>query len=363
MSKRIRHIDIAAGVMILWMIIYHAICYAWSFDLRDYWWMDDLSLLPAGLHAIINNEGRIETLNPCVLFPYLSFFMPWFFYKSGQFFKKKSINELWIKDSSKLLCTFVVWSAIGYIFYLVFNFLQHTLTFRSATFSIVRGLFLTGKIPINEPLWFLLTLFGVRAIANITLPNKEDKWSWLKALGLAAIGYMIAYLAYRVNYRLLPYWIANGASGYAFFVLGYGLREYESKWWIIMPSLCIYLLCCVVGFPMVDMMFNKLIAGNYLLWMPVALCGIVTFNTVCRFISKYISIKPLELVGQYAMPIYVMHILVVLTIQFVIYYFKIEILYSYMLWLFLAGYVLFLPLSCRYIPIRCHNYEQKGGRL
>ena len=346
MPDRIRHIDIAAGIMIIWMIIYHAICYAWSFDLQDFWWIDDLSFLPAGLHAIINVEGKLETLNPCMLFPYLSFFMPWFFYKSGQFFRKRKMKELWQKDSRKLLLTFVIWSAIGYIFYLVFNLLQHTLTFRSATYSIVRGLFLTGKIPINEPLWFLLTLFGVRAIANITLPNKDDKWFWLKALGLSAIGYIIAYFAYRVNYRLLPYWVANGASGFAFFVLGYGLREYECKWWITIPSLGIYLLCCVVGFPMVDMMFNKLIAGNYLLWIPVALCGIVTINTACRLISKYISIKPLELVGQYTMPIYVMHILVLLTIQFVIIYFEILGFYPYLVWLYLVGYAVFLPILC-----------------
>lgn len=65
--------------MILWMIIYHALCYSWGFELQDYWEIADLSLLPKGLKAQINSEGKLEAINPCIVFPYLSFFMPCFF--------------------------------------------------------------------------------------------------------------------------------------------------------------------------------------------------------------------------------------------------------------------------------------------
>lgn len=355
MNKRIPHIDFAAGIMILWMIIYHALCYSWSFDLRGYWDVTDLSLLPQDVKALINSEGKLDTVNPCIFFPYLSFFMPWFFYKSGQFFRKRPWKEQVIRDARKLLRTFVIWSAIGYVMFLVFGMLQHTLTLRSATYSIVRGLFLTGKVPLNEPLWFLLTLFGVRFMANLTLPEKDEKYYYFKIFALVSIGYVVAYLAFRFNHRLLPYWVANGAAGFSFFVLGYGLKDYENKWWLIIPCLLVYIVCCLMGFPMVDMMFNKLLAGNYLLWMPVALCGIVTFNTICRLMYKYISIRPLEIVGQNAMTIYVTHILIVLTLQFIITYFELTSLYSYTLWLYLAGYVIFLPLLCRFVPIHNKN--------
>ena len=339
------------------MIIYHALCYAWSFDLSDYWGISNLTQLPNGLHAYVNSDGQIEMINPCVLFPYLSFFMPWFFYKSGQFFRKQSLKEQVTKDTHKLLRTFVIWSAIGYVMFLVFGLLQHTLTLRSATYSIVRGLFLTGKVPLNEPLWFLLTLFGVRFMANLTLPEKDEKYYIAKILILALMGYIVAYLAYRFNHRLLPYWAANGAAGFSFFVFGYSLKEHENKWWLIIPCLLVYIVCCFTGFPMVDMMFNKLIAGHYLLWIPVALCGIVTFNTICRFTCKYISIRPLEIVGQNAMTIYVTHILILLTIQFVITYFEITTLYPYMLWMYLIGYVAFLPLLCQFVP---NQYKKKS---
>lgn len=344
-QKRIPYIDFAAGIMILWMIIYHALCYAWGFDLRDYWGVTDLSVLPQGVNAQLNTEGHLEIINPCIFFPFLSFFMPWFFYKSGQFFKKRPYKELLRKDARKLLLTFVIWSAIGYVFYLVFGLMQNALTLRGATYSIVRGLFLTGKVPINEPLWFLLTLFGVRFIANLLLSARESKWGWIRIAGIIAIGYVVAYGCFRWNHPLLPYWVANGASGLAFFTFGYLLRDYESKSCII-----VYLLCCFVGFPMVDMMFNKLLAGNYLLWIPVAVCGIVSFNALCKGLYKYIRIKPLELVGKEAMTIYVTHILIVLTCTSIMEYLGITSCYPYMLWIILGAYVILLPILCYVLP-------------
>lgn len=322
-NQRIPYIDFAAGIMILWMIIYHALCYGWGF----------------------NSQG-VEITNPCVYFPYLSFFMPWFFYKSGQFFEKRPMKENLTKDVRKLLLTFIIWSAIGYVMYLLFGALNHSLTLRSATYSIARGLFLTGKIPINDPLWFLLTLFGIRFFANMILPNRNSKYAWLSILAIVIFGYLIAYLAYRFNHPLLPYWVANGASGLAFFTLGYGLRDYENKWWLIAPCVLVYILCCFVGFPMVDMMFNKLLAGSYLLWIPVAFCGIKTFNALCRFIYQYIRIKPIEIAGQNAMNIYVTHMLIVLTCTFILGYFDLSSLYPYTTWILLANYVLFLPIFC-----------------
>lgn len=326
LQKRIPYIDLAAGIMILWMIIYHAFCYT------------------SGV-----SFGRSEE-SPCISFPYLSFFMPWFFYKSGQFFEKRSYKELFRKDARKLLLTFAIWSAIGYVFYLIIGALQQSLTLRGATYSIVRGLFLTGKVPINEPLWFLLTLFGVRFVANWLLPNKDNKFRWLIVVCIVIVGYIIAYGCFRWNHPLLPYWVANGASGLVFFALGYEMRDYESKWWLMVPSVVAYFICCIVGFPMVDMIFNKLLAGNYLLWIPVALCGIVVFNALCRWMCKYIRLKPIELVGQNAMTIYVTHILIVLTCTFVVEYFDMTLCYPYMLWIILGAYTIFLPVLCYLLP-------------
>ena len=95
-SKRIPYVDTVAGIMILWMIFQHAVQSAWEIG----------TLSP----------GEMYAWNPNTWFPYLNFFMPCFFYKSGAFYKKRSVKELWYKDSHKFLRTFIIWSLAGYIY-------------------------------------------------------------------------------------------------------------------------------------------------------------------------------------------------------------------------------------------------------
>ena len=346
-DSRLPWLDFASGIMILWMIVYHAISCAWGYEIRDLWGITDASLLREGVHAFINGEGNLEVMNPCVVFPWLHFFMPWFFYKSGQFFKKTSTKDLWKKDSQKLLKTFVIWSAIGYIFYLLIGLLNDSLTLRNTTYSIVRGLFLTGKVPINTPLWFLLTLFGVRFVANKILPERGDRYTWVKIVSIVLVGYAICYLAYRFNHRLMPYWVANGAAGLSFFALGYAMRDLETKWWLIVPCAVVYILGCIFGFPIVDMWPNEVVTGNYLLWIPVAFGCVVTFNAACKWITQYIRIKPIEWVGQNAMTIYVVHVLIVkLLVELVLWRCNVSISSVQGIGLIVAAYAVVLPICC-----------------
>lgn len=345
-STRLHWLDFASGIMILWMIVYHAIQVVWGYELRDLWHITDIEQLPDGVHAFINSDGKLEALNPCVVFPWLHFFMPWFLYKSGQFFRKRSVKELWKKDSHKLLKTFVIWSAVGYVFFLFFGLLYNTLTLRGCTYSVVRGLFLRGYIPINGPCWFLLTLFGVRFVANVALPEQGDKYTVLKLVGVILFGYVVSYLTYRFNHRLLPYWVANGAAGLSFFALGYAMRDWEQKWWVVVPCILVFVVGCICGFPTVDMFDNELLKGTYCLWIPVALCSIVFFNAVCRKLYDLVRIKPIELIGQNAMTILVIHCLIYASISTIFGYFNIHTSSVGLFIVILVAYAIILPISC-----------------
>lgn len=345
-STRLPWLDFASGIMILWMIVYHALQQSWCFGLNGYWDVTDLSLLPSSIKAIINSEGKIEPISPCILFPYLHFFMPWFFYKSGQFFTKRSVKDLWNKDWNKLLKTFILWSFIGYLLYIALNILDDSLTLRRATYSVIRGLFLRGYIQYNVPMWFLLTLMGVRFVANLVLPQKIAKYAWLRLMIVVLLGYIVSYLAYKYNHRLLPFWLANGAAGFAFFALGYAFRDYEQRWWLVVPCIVVYIAGCIIGFPMVGMLENAVIAGNYMLWIPVAFCCIVVFNQMCFFLYKWIRVKPIEIVGKCAMPIYVSHVLLIVIIDFIANYFQLAISSNMVLFSILLSYIIFLPLFC-----------------
>lgn len=364
---RLLWLDFASGVMLLWMILYHAISYALGYELEGYRYISDMSLLPNDLHRFvsISQEGTLEVLNPCSLIPWLHFFMPWFFYKSGMFFQKRSLRELWYKDSKKLLGSFIIWSLVGFFVFVLIGLVNNSITLRTYTYSIVRGLFLTGKVPVNIPLWFLLTLFMVRFIANKFLPDRENTYVfYIKIFLVILVGYIVSYVAYRYNHRLLPYWVANSAAGLSFFALGYAMRDIETKWWLVAPSMIVYLIGCVVGFPMVDMWPNKVVNGNYMLWIPVAFSCILIFNSVCRFIYSYIRVKPLEWIGQNAMTIYVSHILIISVVVDII--LRNSTLVLSPLWvvsLIMVMCALLLPICCwlRNIIVRRYliNYNQR----
>ena len=339
--------------MILWMILGHAFSTAGWMEIASYdlWNVTDASLIPEGVHAVIGAEGKIKALGMGHFIPsFLFFFMPWFFYKSGQFFTKRSIREEWSKDWKKLMNQFVFWGIIAYILQLTFSIIDGNLTLRGATYSTIRSLFLQGYLDMNCPLWFLFSLFCVRQIANIVLPQENDKFYWLKCFCVVSVFFLIALGAYYFKFRLLPLWVANTSAGLVFFTLGYSLQKFEAKWWLLVPCVLGYVACCIWGFPGMDMRSNfSGILTKYILFYPSSLAGIVTFNMSCRLVAKYVHYVslPFEYIGKYAMIIYVSHGLLYTSVQRINSSFDLGLTYSYSLLLILGSYVVFLPLFCR----------------
>lgn len=337
--------------MIIWMIIYHALFFATKIQLLEYADATDVAQLPSGIQMYTNGEGRIVPLNPCVYFPYLHFFMPWFFYKSGQFFVKRTTAEMIRKDARKLLLPFLTWSLVGFAMYLLFRMLTHTITWQNSTLHIVSSLFVYGCIPLNLPMWFLFTLCIVKWSANLCLQNPTTDSYYKRVIVVVFVCYVATVCAHLWHHKYMPEWIINGASGLAFFTLGYGLKKYENRMWLFIPCLIVYTVCCFVGFPMVDMHTNSLLYGYYWLWMPVAAVCIIAFNNMCAILCKHFTPKFIPWVGRNAMYIFATHFLILCTIEFIVTYFEIVALYKYALWLMLVAYVLLLPILCKVLHL------------
>lgn len=342
--------------MILWMILGHAFGMSHWMEIafHELWDVTDVSLIPEGVHAQIGPDGKIQAMGMrAYIPPVLFFFMPWFFYKSGQFFRKRSIKDEWKKDWNKLIRQFLIWSAIGYVLHITFMSIDGSITLRKATYSVLRGFFLNGHIELNTPLWFLFTLFLVRQVANILLPQGTDRYYWTKCVSIIFIGQLVAFGCYCRDFRLMPLWVANGSAGLAYFTLGYCLSKYEMKWWLFVPCVLGYTACCIWGFPSVGMRANECTSAiTYLLSLPGGIAGIVTFNVLCRYISKflhYLSL-PLEYIGKYAMIIYVSHGILYRSIPRILTSFDLTSLMPYTLWLTLGSYILFLPAFCYFLP-------------
>ena len=309
--------------MLLWMVVYHILQKAWGLEIFD-WTITDPALITSP-HAFINASGRLDMYSPNVLFPYFSFFMPWFFYKSGIFFRHLQWRELINKDARKLLKTYLIWGTIAYVLYVTMCFIDGTASIRQLVYLVVKHIVFRGNGYVNGPLWFLLTLFGVHVLGNAMLPSNDEgkAQGWkihLRCFLIVLFGYIIAFLAYKFRFDLLPSWIANVAAGLSFYTLGYWCRKYEAHPLLYIPCLAVYGICCIFGFNVVDMFSNKLESGIYLLWIPTAGCCIIAFNTLCRWFMELIQRVQAKLsktrslfvekVGIHAMPIFVTHFMI-----------------------------------------------------
>ena len=248
-EQRLKYLDLASGIMIVWLLLYHAL----------YPMVGD------------NISGKI---------PFFYYFMPWFFYKSGMMFHPKSFSDLLKKDYNKLIRTFLIWSLVGYVVYVFWHQLVlHDLSWRIALYCPIRSLILGGSIPMNTALWFLPVLFIVRQITNYGISKLSSLWMALGWLIITSIVLLI-------HSRFLPSWFVSTCWGAFFFCCGYYFKNKEDKWWIILPASCVFIFSFFTDIPSVysDDSPRWLM---FMIWLPTCVCACITFNNICKCITKF----------------------------------------------------------------------------
>jgi fucose 4-O-acetylase-like acetyltransferase len=209
--KREKYVDVVAGIMISWMILGHCNYFS-HFGLSFY--------------------------------KYLGFFMPWFFYKSGMFFSVKDQTLLLKKDASKLLRYFVVYSLIGWLVWCICGMMDGSLTLNGIAVRTVNSILRRGNIVGNGALWFLVSLFIVRQLANWILKKKV-------APPIVSITcFALAFALYAVGWYRYSWWFGNVFSGACFFLLGYWIKGRESDR-LLFPlsafTYCMVLIASIAG--------------------------------------------------------------------------------------------------------------------
>lgn len=278
-EKRVDYIDLGAGILIIWVMMFHA----------------------------INNAHVYGQTDARVAIPFLTFSMPWFFYKSGQFFNPARGWEGVRRDVRKFLIPFAQWTLIGYAVQLIVLLIDHDLSFQTAVVDSLYKFYIYGYIPIDVPLWFVLSLFVTKVIAQGLLTKG------IHPLACMIGGLTVSYLHFLVNGNdepVLPVYIANVAQGIAFFMMGYMWSKYETNRWLMVVCMTGYVALQVTGYPIVGLHRNVLLQGPYLMWPVSAYCGIVAFNNVCRWIGR---IAPLNYAGRHAMTLLLSHGIIYMT--------------------------------------------------
>ena len=236
----------------------------------------------------------------------LFFFMPWFFFKAGMFFKKDNKLSAYIQSSAKrLIIPFFIYTILAMPIYAISLILINNFNFIVFVKDQLVCLLYCGSSPANLPLWFLPTLFVVRIIARVT-DNINIK--------LCLLGGGVSMLLNFINFRY-PFWIPNICSGLIFFSLGYLLNNMQYRKEVFIISTCIYI--AAFAYPsIVDLRCNSLHSGNYTSWLIFSACGCIVFNNIFLHISTSLPIfKPFQIAGENSMFIYASHWIVFFLIK------------------------------------------------
>jgi fucose 4-O-acetylase-like acetyltransferase len=129
------YLDSACGILLLHMILIH-IC-QWSKTIDYYIFIKHL----------------------------FAFFMPWFFFKAGMFYKSRPMKEEGVKSFKRLIVPFIVFSAIGTLVLWTKQIVLSTFSVRSFL-DLASEMVRVGGVEGNPPMWFLLSLFAVKMIFN-----------------------------------------------------------------------------------------------------------------------------------------------------------------------------------------------------
>lgn len=274
------------------------------------------------------------------------FFMPWFFFKNGMFFKYNTDKKVFVhKSFRRLMIPFFAWGGISMLFWFFKVAIGEHGDDWKWYIGTIKALPIVGTFESCIPLWFLLSLFIVRVVYNSVCFSNILTWL------LVIISVTVPFVFHCIGFDSL-YSISHTLLGFFFFHWGYSLKERQYCNNIFAMAT---IICIAVAFydPLyLEMVSNKQMIGNcYLLNFPYAIAAIIVFNNYFKHLPLHISnhsysvvYQYLESIGRNSMNYYVTHWILLLLIKIIM----INILgLSYgwtMFWIMITACVIILPL-------------------
>jgi fucose 4-O-acetylase-like acetyltransferase len=245
------------------------------------------------------------------------FFMPWFFFKSGMFYRGKSLRRVLHDNVKRLFVPYVVFNVVGV---LVGIFLSCYVGY-SGSFLVLIGrpifeIFKDEATSSNLALWFLMSLAIARILFSI-LYGRFHIHPIIICLVFLVLACCLNYYNYQMKpnsfmlviggrqlFLRIPCYIGNMCYGMFFYCLGFLLREKQYNNYLFAISVIIYIFHFVFV-SRIDFRSNES-SANYPLAVLYSVTGIICFNNI--FKSKLnVKIPILTYVGKQSMVYYVTH--------------------------------------------------------
>lgn len=246
------------------------------------------------------------------------FFMSWFFFKSGMFYKEKTEKDVLKSTFRRLIVPYITFNIVGIVVLALEKYQSGgALSITSLTKEVLVTIFINEAVYPNLALWFLLSLFIVRNAFNI-LRKLNVKTLAVLLVSLACL-FTIYYLCYYrwAGYDNIPYTFAWGGHvsknilllfgniccGMALYCLGYLLKNIQYSKYVVIASGIVYLIHIFIP---TGIDFRIIDSDNMALAILFSLSGIILYDFLFRrHLNKRIPV--LTYIGRNSMTYYVTH--------------------------------------------------------
>lgn len=243
----------------------------------------------------------------------LGFFMSWFFYKAGMFYKDTDTSLFIKKSFGRLIVPYLLFILIGLCIDAVFSIRESNFTLLSFCRSEIMCLLRNSILWPTAASWFLLALFVVRISFHFL--HKHH----IHPLLIAMVSILLAYgifLLQQVNWAFsvqianlqlsieIPFYMGTIFHGLFLYGLGYYLQKKQFGTVILLFALIIYVLHFY--FPISSDFRANEPGGAYWLFVVSGLAGSILFNNIfSRLLSM--RIPHLTYIGENSMVYFLVH--------------------------------------------------------
>lgn len=264
----------------------------------------------------------------------LSFFMAWFFFKSGMLFKKRAIADVIKRGFKRFIVPALFFSIVGYLCYLLV--IHPTTTFKDEIYFVYE----IGAFKGIAPIWFLLSLFCVQIIYTV-LMQFGIKPAYIAVFALGFL-FFNKFMGFR------PLWMYNIPLGLMFFSLGQFLKKLQYDKFVVIGCLIVYL-----GFFFVHTRIDFLygLFKPFVIAIPWTLAGCILINVIFKSYPK-LCISPLVFFRVHAMEFLCTHMIAITLIEGTVQNFDLPVSIVAFKFIAFAFYVFALSMILYYFKLK-----------
>ena len=238
------------------------------------------------------------------IFPYNSFYMPLFVFISGYFYKRRGIKENLEHKLKKFLIPSLIWNIVAIMISAVLDYIFgiNWLNNYSIKDIIISNLFYGPTTSINGAAWFVIMLFWVSTIYNISHYKLKDN----KLIDVIAtviyivLGFVAVYLSIKKYNAINMIWLfaLKIAFYIQFYHLGTIFKKYIEKPILKCNKIVVCGICVLINVILISVWGKRIcfvdtsLMSGFTTWvLPIitSITGIIFYYEIMDFLSRKIG--------------------------------------------------------------------------